>query len=90
MINSLLMSIFIYVMNVLDMPEWVLSEMNKILADFLWDGKGVKIAFKTLIAGYEEGGLKLVDLSVRKTAIRVKMVRKYLFGELDYGRKRFF
>jgi hypothetical protein len=89
-INSLLMSIFIYVMNVLDMPEWVLSEMNKIVVDFLWDGKGVKIAFKTLIAGYEEGGLKLVDLSVRKTAIRVKMVRKYLFGELDYGWKRFF
>ena len=32
----------------------------------------------------------MVDLSVRKTAIRVKMVRKYLFGELDYGWKRFF
>uniref|UniRef100_A0A4W5LRK9 Reverse transcriptase domain-containing protein n=3 Tax=Hucho hucho TaxID=62062 RepID=A0A4W5LRK9_9TELE len=89
-INSLLMSVFIYVMNVLDMPEWVLSELNKILVDFLWDGKGVKIAFKTLIADYEEGGLKLVDLRVRKIAIRVKMVRKYLYDELDYGWKKFF
>jgi exonuclease III len=89
-VNSLLMSIFIHVMNVLDVPEWVLSEINTILVDFLWDGKGAKISFKTLIAGYEEGGLKLVDLNVRKKAIRVKMVRKYLYGELDYGWKRFF
>lgn len=30
-INSLLMSIFVHVMNVLDVPEWVLTEINKIL-----------------------------------------------------------
>lgn len=51
-----------------------MTEIN----DFMWGGKGVKIARKTLIVSYKEGGLKLIDLEVKKKAIRVKTVKKYL------------
>ena len=89
-VNSLLFSVCVYVMRVLDMPEWVVNVLNKIICDFIWEGKGVKIAQKTLIGKKKEGGLKLIDLEMKRTAIRVKTVQKYMERGLNYGWKEFF
>ena len=89
-INALVLSKCNYVLSAIDLPEWVINEINNAINDFLWMGKGVRISSKTLIANYEEGGLKLVDLNIKRKAIRVKTVKKYLYGEVDYGWKNFF
>lgn len=89
-VNSLLMSKFVYVLNVLDMPEWVTKEVKQLVSDFLWGGKGVKIAHQTLIGEYSDGGLKLIDLNIKKKAIRIKTVWKYLYDKVEYGWKYFF
>ena len=47
-VNALIMSKLVYVMNVLDVPERVLKEVERMVSDFLWDGKGVGIAREAL------------------------------------------
>lgn len=86
-VNSLLLAVCVYVMSVLDMPEWVMNELNKIVCDFIWEGKGVKIAQKTLVRKKWEGGLNLVDLETKRAALRIKTVQKYMVGRWNYGWK---
>jgi len=86
-INVLLISRFIHALSVLDMPEWVLKEANSIIVDFLWNGKNVRISKKVLIADKKEGGLNLMDLNVRREALRLKVVKKYLYNKETYGWK---
>lgn len=54
-VNNLMLSVCVYVMSVIEMPQWVMNELNKIVHDFIWEGKGVKIAQKTLVARKQEG-----------------------------------
>ncbi len=42
------------------------------MSDFIWEGKGVKIAQKTLVGKRWKGGLNLIDLETKKLAIRIK------------------
>ena len=88
--NALILSKCNYILGAIDLPDWVLNEINSTINDFLWNGKGIRISSKTLIGDCEEGGLKLVDLNIKRKAIWVKTVKKYLYGEVDYGWKSFF
>ncbi len=86
-VNSLLLTKCNYVMGVIDLPDWVLNGIKEAVNIFVWGGKGVKISAKTLIADYSEGGLRLTDLNVKRNAIRVKTIKKYLCGKVEYGWK---
>ena len=86
-VNSLLLSVCVYVMNVVEMPEWVMNELNTIVRDFIWEGKGVKIAHNTLVGRAQEGGLKLLDLQTKRAAMRMKTVKKYIEGTWRHGWK---
>ncbi len=88
-VNGLLLSICVYVMSVMEMPGWVMNELNKIVCDFIWEGKGVKIAQKTLVGKRWEGSLNLMDLEIKRAAMRIKTVIKYMGGRWDYGWKEF-
>lgn len=89
-VNALIMSKLVYIIGALDMPEWVHNEVNRAVSDFIWGGKGVKIAHSTLTAKYKEGGLQLVDLKLKVKAIRLKVIVKYLRDCVNYGWKYFF
>ena len=86
-VNGLMLSVCVYVMRVVEMPGWVMNDLNKIVCDFIWEGKGVKIAQKTLVGKRRKGGLKLIDLETKKVAIRIKTVQKYMVGKWHYGWK---
>ena len=88
-VNSLLLSGYVYVLSVLEMPIWVKNDLNKIVCDFIWEGKGVKIAHGTLVGKRCEGGLNLLDIETKKTALRIKTVKKYIVGGYKYGWKDF-
>ena len=45
------------------------------IANFLWEGKRAKIAYKKLIRSYEDGGLKLFDLEQKDISYKVKWVQ---------------
>lgn len=82
-VNTLVMSKLVYVMNVLDVPERVMKEVEREVSEFLWDGKGVRIAREVMENEYEDGGLKLINLEKKKKALRVKMMVRYLRNNSD-------
>lgn len=88
-VNGLVMSKLVYVMNVLDVPVKVGKEVERMVSEFLWGGKGVRIAREVLENDYKDGGLKLVNLEVKKRALRVKMMLRYLKNPKDHVWKLF-
>uniref|UniRef100_A0A671TR16 Reverse transcriptase domain-containing protein n=1 Tax=Sparus aurata TaxID=8175 RepID=A0A671TR16_SPAAU len=88
-VNALVMSKFAYVMNVMDVPERVLKDVDKLVSEFLWEGKGVRIAREVMENEYEDGGLKLINLEKKKKALRVKMMTRYLRNRGDHTWKVF-
>ncbi|XP_059907736.1 uncharacterized protein LOC132457503 isoform X1 [Gadus macrocephalus] len=89
-VNCLMMSRVNHVLSTLDLPLWVVKDLNGAVKIFLWDGKPAKIAHKALTNGDEDGGLKLIDVEVKKRALRVKTIKKYLFGKEEYCWMGFF
>ena len=51
----------IFITNMINIPDFFITELNKILYKFVWNGTD-KIKRKTIIANIEEGGAKMPDL----------------------------
>ena len=72
------------------------NEINDIFYSFLWNNKGDTIERTVLINKYENGGLKMVDLSSFNNSLKTTWIRKYLdtsnhgkwkeFVELELGK----
>ncbi len=88
-VNALVMSKLVYVMNVLDVPERVMKDVERLVSEFLWGGRGVRIAREVLENEHEDGGLKLINLERKKKALRVKMMVRYLKNRGDHVWKVF-
>lgn len=86
-VNSLIMSKVNYVLAVLDLPKWVSNNINKMVTRFIWGAEKGKIARKTLIGKFNEGGQQLVDITTKMKAYRIKIIRKYLYDPNQYGWK---
>ncbi|KAL7375280.1 hypothetical protein ABVT39_014699 [Epinephelus coioides] len=76
-------------MNVMDVPERVMKDVERMVSAFLWDGKGVRIAREVMENKYEDGGLKLINLEKKKKALRVKIMVRYLRNGRDHTWKVF-
>ena len=62
-INALIGSLFMYKMTVLpNAPDRVIQEVESVIKDFIWNGKGAKIKFEILQTNKDNGSLGLVDL----------------------------
>ena len=71
-VNTLMASLFVYKMSVLlDLTKEQLRQVNGIIHNFLWKGKRARIAMNTLCKDRKDGGLKLVDISAKQTALKV-------------------
>ena len=51
----------IFITNMINIPDFFITELNKIFYKFVWNGTD-KIKRKTIIANIEEGGAKMPDL----------------------------
>ena len=75
-VNSLVSSLFVYKMLALrKIPEYVIGKYDKMISDFLWDGRRPKIAMKHLKSSKTSGGLKLSDLRKKDQALKVSWVQ---------------
>ena len=88
-VNGLIMSKLVYIMSVLDVPERVVREINKIVSEFIWDGRGIRIAREVLENEYKDGGLKLINIGRKVKTMRVKTMIKYLNKKDDHVWKAF-
>ena len=46
--------------------------------DFLWGGRGDKIKREIMIVDYDQGGLKLVDVSLFAQSLKSTWIKKYI------------
>jgi ribonuclease HI len=61
------------------MPPHIMTALNKIINDFIWDdGKGPRIALEYLQQPRELGGLNVLDISARNDAIDLMWLKTYL------------
>ena len=95
-IKSLVLSQLTYILTPLARNQNFINEINDIFYSFLWNNKGDKIKRTVLINKYENGGLKMVDLSSLNKSLKTTWIQKYLdtsnhekwkeFVELELGK----
>ena len=89
-VNTLVISLFIYRLQVLSSPSQdILKRYKDIITEFLWEHKRPKIAYNRLITSYEQGGLQLQDLKLKDQALKCKCIlsktsENTLFTQLLY------
>ncbi|KAF3842499.1 hypothetical protein F7725_024450 [Dissostichus mawsoni] len=91
-INGLIGSKLVYIMNVMEMPERVHKEIDTAINAFLWSGRGARIVREVMENEHKDGGMKLINLERRKKALRVKMILRYISdkeGKKDHAWKIF-
>jgi len=78
--KTLAISKVVYVAFLSTIPESILQKLSDIQKDFIWNGKRPKVAHKTLIASYEDGGLKSVDIVSKIKALRLSWISRLYSG----------
>ena len=67
-INSLIISLFIYPITIIETPPTVLDEIDEAITHFLWGGKQPKIAKGVIEKQIEDGGLKMPNIYIKAKA----------------------
>ena len=79
-INSLIISLFVYSVTNISTPENVLDEIDKAIFDFLWDGKKTKISRKVIQSNISMGGLKMPDIYLKAKAFKIMWLKRALMN----------
>jgi hypothetical protein len=75
-LNSLASSGIWYYSNILPMPKWVFTELNRTMLNFFWKNKKHHVRQDILRQKLEEGGLNLVDIKQKIKAERGMLISK--------------
>ena len=78
--KTLAISKVVYVAFLSTIPRVILRKLTDIQKDFIWGGKRPKVAHNTLIASYEDGGLKSVDIVAKIRALRLSWISRLYSG----------
>jgi hypothetical protein len=78
LLKSLAFSLITYQCCSLTVPDCFMETVIKLAFNFLWSGKKDKIKRKTIIADYNKGGLKMLDLKAFIIAQRTMWVKRLL------------
>jgi hypothetical protein len=76
--KSLAFSKVIYQCNNLTVSEDFIKELNKLAFDFIWHKKPDKVNRTTIIADYDKGGLKMLDVESFVQAQKIMWVKRLL------------
>ena len=74
--KSLAISKVVHLLLITKLHNNTIDLMYKIQKNFIWQGKKAKIKHSTLCNGYENGGLKNVDLRNKITSIQCSWVKR--------------
>ena len=74
--KSLALSKVIYQCNNLTVPDDFIKQLTQVAYNFIWQGKPEKVKRKTVIADYEHGGLKMIDIECFLEAQKVMWVKR--------------
>ena len=82
-INTLAITPLLYVASVIHTPEKVFKEVKDLIVEFMWNGKGKKIAYDVLIQTVEEGGLKLVDFESKVKTLKISWIKRMVTDNMQ-------
>ena len=75
-VNTLIVSLFVYRMSALEFMEKDLyTEFKDMVMKFIWNGSKPKIPYDVLILPKEEGGMGLIDLATKNKALKVAWIQ---------------
>ena len=84
-VNTLVASVWNHKFLVLPTPDSsFFRDYRRIITDFIWDDKPHKISYQKIVQSYTSGGLQLVDLQARDTAIKSKWPIYFADRELGW------
>ena len=66
----------IYGTSVLSIPEHFAERVNKLIFNFIWEGKTAKIKKRTIIAEKNYGGLKMLDFEIMEKALKIAWIKR--------------
>ena len=75
-LKSLIVSQLTYILSPLPTNQCAVDEVNTLFFKFLWNGKGDKIKRDVMISEYEDGGLKMIDITLFTQALKLNWVKK--------------
>ena len=60
-------------------PKWVYDSLDELTLDFIWKGKKDKISrnTRTMFLDYEQGGLKMLNLSAQVKSQRIMWIQNF-------------
>ena len=74
--TSIAISKVIHLLLITKLHNNTIDLMYKIQKNFIWQGKKAKIKHSTLCSGYENGGLKNVDLRNKMTSMQCSSIKR--------------
>uniref|UniRef100_A0A8C7X432 Reverse transcriptase domain-containing protein n=1 Tax=Oryzias sinensis TaxID=183150 RepID=A0A8C7X432_9TELE len=77
-LNSLFFSKINYALSGLDLPDVFRTRICELASGFLWGSRANQISRHTLSRVVQRGGLRLVEIGARKSALRLKVVMRLL------------
>ena len=75
-VKTLGISKLIYSASVLTVPDHYILEINKLIFNFIWQGKPPKIKRNTIIGAKKDGGLKMCDFEIMEKALKIAWVKR--------------
>ena len=75
-VKTLGLSKLIYAASVLAVPDHFIQEINKIIFNFIWEGKRPKIKKSTIIGEKKDGGLKMCDFKIMEKALKLAWIKR--------------
>ena len=80
--NTMVASMLVYKMQFLPMLSIQLEKnLQKLITNFIWNGKKPKIRLKTLTLNKCDGGRRLVNLKLRDASLKIEWVKRVAEGE---------
>ena len=89
-IKALAASQLVYILSSTTTCSKSLKETNNLLFQFLWDNKGDKIKRTEMIADYQDGGQKMLDIIEFNRALKISWILKYISNDCKSKWKCFF
>ena len=77
-IKTLALSKLVHVMSIIPVSSTYIKDIEKILYNFLWNGKKGIIKRSSLVLDYEEGGLKMIDVGSFEKGLKIAWVKRLM------------
>ena len=77
--KTLVLSKIVFLTQVFPIPNEFITIIQRIQKEFLWNSINVKIKHKTICNGFQNGGLKNVDISSKISSLQCYWVKKLYY-----------